>query len=245
VTDEVIDDLASEYARIDGILAGLSDEQWAQPSLAVGWSVSDVVLHLTQSEEFVLLAAASARTAVDTSAPGSMDERMAALVDAERGMEPKHLLDRWRTATADAVRALRAAPADARLPWAAAPLSPRTLATTRLAEHWAHLLDITGALDIDYPDTARLRHVAWLAHRTIPYAFALAGEPPPKVRCELAGPDDDIWRYGEPDAPNVVTGPAGDFCRVAAQRLAPADSQLKAGGPDAARALELVRTYAA
>ena len=35
----------------------------------------------------------------------------------------------------------------------AGPVKPATLATTRLAEHWAHGLDITGPLGIDFPDT--------------------------------------------------------------------------------------------
>jgi hypothetical protein len=46
----------------------------------------------------------------------------------------------------------------------------------RLAEHWAYGLDITGPLRVEFPDTGRLRHVAWLAHRTLPYAMTLAGE---------------------------------------------------------------------
>ena len=47
------------------------------------------------------------------------------------------------------------------------PIRPATLATTRLAEHWAHGLDITVPLGISFPDTGRLRHVAWLAHRSL------------------------------------------------------------------------------
>ena len=38
------------------------------------------------------------------------------------------------------------------------PAKPATLATTRLAEHWAHGLDITGPLRVEFPDTGRLRH---------------------------------------------------------------------------------------
>jgi hypothetical protein len=33
----------------------------------------------------------------------------------------------------------------------------------RLAEHWAHGMDITGPLSLDFPDTGRLRHVARLS----------------------------------------------------------------------------------
>jgi uncharacterized protein (TIGR03083 family) len=117
--------------------------------------------------------------------------------------------------------------------------------TARLAELWAHGLDITGPLGIAFPDTARLRHIAWLAYRTLPYAFARAGEQPPSVFCELTAPDGSgTWRYGLPDADSAITGPAAAFCRVAAQRLTPGESGLVTSGPHGASALSLLRTYA-
>ena len=68
-------------------------------------------------------------------------------------------------------------------------VKPATLATTRLAEHWAHGLDIAGPAGAEWPDTDRLRHIAWLAHRTLPYAFGLAGQPPVPgaLRADRAG----------------------------------------------------------
>ena len=41
-----------------------------------------------------------------------------------------------------------------------------------------------------------------------------------------------------------MTGPAHDFCRVAARRMDPADSALRASGADADLVLALVRTFA-
>jgi uncharacterized protein (TIGR03084 family) len=124
-------------------------------------------------------------------------------------------------------------------------MKPSTLATTRLAEHWAHGLDITGPLGIGLPDTSRLRHVAWLAHRTLPYAFSLAGQEPAAVRCSLTAPDGvSAWAFGPDDAESGISGPAGAFCRVAAQRLDPAASGLQAVGPRGAAALRVLRTYA-
>ena len=131
------------------------------------------------------------------------------------------------------------------LQWVAGPMKPATLTTTRLAEYWAHGLDITDPLGIDFPDTDRLRHIAWLAHRTLPYALSRAGEGPAAVRCSLTAPDQMTrWRFGPDDADSEITGPAGAFCRVAAQRLDPADSGLRAAGPHGAAALRVVRTYA-
>jgi uncharacterized protein (TIGR03084 family) len=241
----VFDDLVAEQDRLDAILAGLNDAEWTAPSAAAGWSVADVVLHLAQSEEAVTASTAGVGLADHAPDGATLDEAMDRLVRAERQPYPA-VLQRWRTARLAAVAALRAADPDRLLPWAAAPLKPATLATTRLAEHWAHGLDITGPLGIAFPDTARLRHVAWLAYRTLPYAFELAGEQPRTVFCALTAPDaTDTWRYGPTEADSAISGPAGAFCRVAAQRLTPAQSGLLTTGPHGATALGLLRTYAA
>ena len=240
----IFDDLAAEQDRLDAILGGLDDAEWAAPSAAAGWSVADVVLHLAQGEEAVTASTTGVGLAARSTDGASVDDLMDRLVRAER-QAPVAVLPRWRTARLAAVTALRAADPDQPLPWVAAPLKPATLATTRLAELWAHGLDITGPFGIAFPDTTRLRHVAWLAYRTLPYAFVLVGEQPHSVFCELTAPDGtDTWRYGPPGADSAITGPAGAFCRVAAQRLAPAESGLQATGPHGSTALGLLRTYA-
>src|SRR5215813_10839429 len=50
----VYDDLEAEQDRLDEVLASLGPDDWGRPSAAVGWSVSDVVLHLAQTEELVV-----------------------------------------------------------------------------------------------------------------------------------------------------------------------------------------------
>jgi uncharacterized protein (TIGR03084 family) len=241
----IFEDLQAEQDRLRGILGGLDGAQWTSPSGAVGWTVADVVLHLAQSEEAVIACVAGANLSARTAAGPSLDEVMDELVRAERAA-PAQVLQRWQEARAAALAALRAADPQQPLHWVDASLKPATLATTRLAEHWAHGLDITGPLGISFPDTPRLQHIAWLAHRTLPYAFALAGEPPHDVRCELTAPDGRTqWHYGPAGAESLITGPAGAFCRVAAQRLAPGGSGLHAQGPYAGTALRVLRTYAA
>jgi hypothetical protein len=65
------------------------------------------------------------------------------------------------------------------------------------------------------------------------------------VRAELTGPDGQQWTFGDPAAESVISGAAGAYCRVGAQRLSPADSGLTTTGPHAAAALRLLRNYAA
>ena len=245
----VFDDLGAEQDRLEDILAGLDEAQWLTPSAAAGWTACDVVLHLAQSEEAVQAAMTGSgdlRSGLAAAHGNSMDERAEAAVRAERDT-PAEVFGRWRRARRAAMAALTAGDPDQPVTWVTGPVKPATLATTRLAEHWAHGLDITGPFGLEFPDTERLRHIAWLAHRTLPYALAVAGESPAlAVRCELTDPaGSEAWRYGPADAESAITGPAGEFCRVAAQRLDPARSGLKASGPAGATALRLVRTYAA
>jgi uncharacterized protein (TIGR03084 family) len=247
----IFEDLAAEQDRLAAILAGLDDAQWTAPSAAAGWSVADVVLHLAQSDEAVVASAAGADlragpAARASVAPGSsVDEIMNQLVQAERAA-PAEVFQRWQRSRADALAALRAADPQQPMAWVESPMKPATLATTRLAEAWAHGLDITGPLGIDFPDTGRLRNVAWLAHRTLPYALARSGGERYDVFCELTAPDGaGTWRFGPETADSSITGPAGAFCRVAAQRLAPSSSGLVARGPHGAAALRVLRSYAA
>lgn len=240
----VIDDFVAEALRLQGILGLLTQAQWQAESGAGGWSVADVVLHLAQSDEAVAASADGADHRADVAAAGTVDGWAARMVDAERAA-PDLVFARWREARDTAVEALREADQDRPLLWVAGPMKPGTLATTRLAEYWAHGLDITEPLGLDFPDTDRLRHIAWLAHRTLPYALSKAGQTPAPVRCSLTAPDQvTTWTFGPDDADSEITGPAGDFCRVAAQRLDPADSGLQATGPRGPAALAVVRTYA-
>jgi uncharacterized protein (TIGR03084 family) len=241
----IFDDLEAEQDRLEGILSGLDEAQWTAPSAASGWSVADVVLHLAQTEEAVVASAAGDSMRLGPASGTTVDQMADDMVSAERD-EPAAVFGRWREARRAAVSALRAADPGQPLSWVETPLKPATLATTRLAEHWAHGLDITGPLGVPFPDTDRLRHVAWLAHRSLPYAFALAGEGAPEVRCDLTAPDGAArWRFGPDAAGSAISGPAGAFCRVAAQRLPPGESGLAATGPHGAAALRYLRTYAA
>jgi len=241
----IFEDLDAEEERLETILEGLADGDWRHESGAPGWSVADVVLHLAQSEEIVVASSVSKSSSLRAETDGrDLDSVMDAMVRSERS-EPEVVFDRWRKARRDALRILREADPHETISWATNPLRPATLATTRLAEHWAHGIDITTPLAIDFADTDRLRHVAWLAYRSLPYEFALAGEKPAEVFCELSGPHGGTWEFGSPAAPSRIAGPAGDFCRVGAQRLTAESSRLVASGPDGETALRLLRNYAA
>lgn len=244
--------LGDEIAGLDARLAGLADEQWRRPSWCDGWSVVDVVLHLAQTNE---MAVASAKGRLDehlasltfaATDVGSVEDGAGALVAAERGAPAHQVHERWRASAQAMCAALAERRPSDRLRWVAGDLAARTLVTTRLAETWIHAGDIGWAFDGQPVATDRLWHIARLAWRTVPYAFAGAGRAlAGPAAFELTGPAGERWDFGAEGAPaTIVRGPALDLCLVAGRRRPAEDTALTAEGPDAAAVLELVRTFA-
>ena len=250
--DAIVTALAEQHADLAGLLAPLDERDWARPSPCEGWTAADVVLHLAQTDELALASVRGRFTevvgkfAAGMGSPGTVDDGAALMVERERGQPATTVRDRWQTG-ADALRdAFSSCDPHERVTWVAGQLSARTLATTRLAETWIHTGDVADALGRTVAPTDRLWHVARLAWRTLPYAFARAGrELAGPVAFELRSPSGEAWDF-VPDAEplTVIRGDAVELCLVAARRAAPEDTALRGEGPDAHAVLELVRTYA-
>jgi uncharacterized protein (TIGR03084 family) len=250
--DVVIRALAAEQAELAGLLDGLSESGWHFPTRCEGWDVADVVTHLAQTDVMAVDSAEGrfGALAEDLSEgrerPPSIDAGAALLVERDRGMPNHELMERWSTGAARLVGVLDGMDLSTRVTWVVGELSARSLATTRLAETWIHTGDVASALDVTLPPTDRLRHIARLAWRTLPYAFATADRTMAgPVAFRLMSPGGQLWEF-EPDEPVVTTisGPATELCAVAARRVDPAATSLRGQGPDAEAALALVRTYA-
>jgi uncharacterized protein (TIGR03084 family) len=250
--DDTLVALAAQQNELADVLGALTDGQWRAPTRCVGWDVADVVLHLAQSDAMAVASAGGRfleylREQSPGAGPaGSVDESAARMVERERGADPGQLLARWRAGATELIDVLGPMDLSTRVSWVAGELAARTLATTRLAETWIHAGDVADAVGVHLAPTARLRLIARLAWRTLPYAFAAAGRAMTgPVSLHLVGPDGDRWDF-EPDAPasTTVSGPAAELCAVAARRVDPSSTTLRGVGPDAAAVLSLIRTYA-
>jgi uncharacterized protein (TIGR03084 family) len=250
--DAVVTALADQQAELSGLLAGRDEAEWQRPSRCEGWTVGDVVLHLAQTNEMAI-ASVDGRFAEyleqvgrDLGPASSVDDGAALMVAKERDRPIAVLRDRWQSTVDEFLQRLQTADLHERVTWVAGELSVRTLVTTRLAETWIHTGDVADGLGVQLEPTERLRHVARLAWRTLPYAFARAGrELTGPVAFELRGPTAEQWDF-IPDDPALTTisGDGTELCLIAARRVEPADTSLTGEGPDADAVLDLVRTYA-
>jgi uncharacterized protein (TIGR03083 family) len=260
---EILSDLVAEQQQLDQFLQTLRTRQWTIATPAVGWDIQDIVSHLAYTEALAAEVLEEGRPRLDTENITDLEEWTERGVLKGRGRRHQEIIEWWRFGRADVVEALSRMQATDRVPWLHGDMSARTFATTRLMETWAHGLDIKAAIldrmvPLEEPpnleedeepdplaDTPRLRHIALLGQRTLPFAFAQAGEEYPEsgIRVEVMGPLYAAWRFGPEDTDQVIKGMAGDWCRVVVQRQDASETGLKAVGEYAEKALELARVY--
>ena len=134
-----------------------------------------------------------------------------------------------------------------RLPWYGPEMSPASSVTARLMETWAHGQDVVDTLGVERPATNRLRHVAHLGVRALPYSYSVRRlrQPTEPIRVELAAPEGGSqWSWGPADAVNRVTGEALDFCLVVTQRRHTLDTALVVTGPTAQQWISIAQAFA-
>jgi uncharacterized protein (TIGR03083 family) len=216
-------------------LCFLSDDDWRTPVLR-DLDVQGLVGHLIGVEHDVHRALAGDPAVADADHVESTQAaavRQAARAPAGTRTEWRHAADRTldlvRSADGRAVVALHGL----RLP-------VRTLLIVRAFELWTHENDIRQAVGwaASVPDPSTLRLMTDLAARLLPQAGAGLGEAT-DVRLVLTGPGGGTWDVtvgSDPPAASVaiVTDAVG-FCRLAANRVTPAELDVSVTG-DPARA---------
>jgi uncharacterized protein (TIGR03084 family) len=185
-------DLTAETAELTGLVVGLTEAGWRTPTPAPGWTIADQVSHLAFFDD------AAISSATDPSGFAADLARA-----AETGqLNPDDVAERYRSLTGEQVLAWFGASRNhlievfveldpsARLPWFGLPMSAASALTARLMETWAHGQDVADALRATRAPSARLRHVAHIGVRALPFSFAVNGldQPAEPVRVELTAP---------------------------------------------------------
>lgn len=255
--EEVIADLRAETAQLDSVLAGLDEQGWRTETPAVGWDVRDTIGHLADTDDVMFDSitggarnlVTDAQVAVGgTPSPNDVDAFTAWQISKVREKSWQDVYAWWKSSTARLHSTIAGLDVNERYPWGPNRISPLSLGSARLMETWAHSLDVHDAAGVAYEDTDRLRHIAHLGLRALPYAFMLESlDAPGPVRLELTAPSGDAWTFGPPGqtgAPTVIRGTAGDWCRIVARRDRDGSAgRLEGSGPDAANAIEHGRAF--
>jgi uncharacterized protein (TIGR03084 family) len=241
-------DLAEETAVLRELVEGLDEPAWRQPTPAEGWTIADQVSHLAFFDDAAVQSATdpggfTAQLQRDFMVGGLTEDDVAERYRSLAGAEVLAWFDASRRRLIEVFGELDPA---LRLPWFGLPMSAASSLTARIMETWAHGQDVADTLGTSRAPTGRLRHIAHIGVRAMPYSFTINGleVPADPVRVELTGPSGERWTWGPEHAANRVTGPALDFCLVVTQRRHRADTSVRAEGRVASRWLPIAQAFA-
>lgn len=246
--EDIVSDLRAESEVFDQMLATIEVDQWLTPTPAEGWTVGDQVTHLAYFDEATTLAAVDedafreAARELETHGP-----HFAAWVALEyRSLSPAAIRAWFLGARAELLQVFTGVDPGRRLPWYGPSMSPASSITARLMETWAHGQDVAQAVGWEYPQTARLKHIAFLGFKTIDFSFRAHGLDPPghPISIDLEAPDGSRWTLGDLDAGNTVKGTALAFCRVVTQRTCVSETDLVITGSLAEQWMEIAQAFA-
>ena len=247
-TDAVLLDLAAEGDELDQLVSGIEPDRWRTPTPSPGWTIAHQIGHLAASDRFAALAVADpdAFAAQRPDLAAGLDEVNDATAADAAVLPPGDLLTDWRASRAEVITALSSVPPGDRVLWIVTPMSPASLASTRIMELIGHGQDIRDALGVTWSPTDRILHLARLGVRTRDFAYRGRGLEPPAhdFRVELIAPSGELWAFGPPDAQQRVSGPAADFCLLVTRRRHRDDLALRAEGDDADQWLDFAQAYA-
>ena len=208
------------------------DPDHYEVTTANGLTAFALVVHIAAQET---LLARSAGRPVDDVDVTDVDARTAVLVERYRGRPYAEVIQLWERAVA-AVQTWAREKADRpkTVEWLGLPMEPADALTARSFENWVHRDDLRRVRGEpgDPPPAAELRLMAALAVRTLPAGLAATGHARPgrTARVVLTGDGGGSWPVAlDPagtvsDEPDVtLTVSALDWCRLAAERLDPAD----------------------
>ncbi len=228
-------------SAFEATLSFLSDDDWGTPVLR-GLDVQGLVGHLIGVEDDVQRALAGDPAVADANHVDSTQPAAA----AQATRPPARTRADWRAAAGRTLDLVRPADSRAQVALHGLRLSVRTLLIVRAFELWTHENDIRQAAGWapSVPDPSTLRLMTDLAARLLPLAGAILDDSV-DVHLVLTGPGGGTWDVtvgGHPPAAAsvaIVTDAVG-FCRLAANRIAPADLDVSVTGDPGRAATVLV-----
>lgn len=227
--------------ELSALLLDLSPGEWDAPTLS-GFTVAELVGHLLAIEAYVasILGVAPPPGLAPFEVPAGLEDDHRAVTEptitAHAGVTPDDVVAEWWAWVDANVAHLATLGEDAlddRVLLHGLDLSLRSMLGARVFEMWTHADDIRRATGrpLRAPAAHHLAFMSALAVGALPLGLLLAGidDPGRTVRVVLTGDGggefvQTLTVGGTPGTPDAtVTADVVDFCRLAAQRLTPAE----------------------
>lgn len=149
--DGALDDqclpVTRQRRRMETLLAGLTDAEWASPSRCEGWSIQDVILHLISVNGFWASSVAAGLAGTPSQVLANFDPAAhpPLIIDGMRALSPRETLDQFVSSNDDFLNGLAALDNEGWSTLAESPaghVSIRLLAFHAIWDSWIHERDI-------------------------------------------------------------------------------------------------------
>lgn len=208
-----------------------------------GWSVTQLVAHLVEVDLYLGRQLGLWEHEIDESLEADHLALTEGAVRASVKADFAETVGRWQQVSADLCAHISSLDAEAmrrRIKFHMLDTRISTVLVVRIFEVWTHIEDLCRAMRRDAPplDAARLHLMTGVAVAAIPLGLLLGqvDDGGRTVRIVLTGRGGGVWNQslrlgGEPSEPSVtIVADAIEFCRLAAQRIAPADLNAEVEG---------------
>jgi uncharacterized protein (TIGR03084 family) len=242
----LVADLHGETDELVAVLRGLSRDEWSLPTPASGWDISAQVAHLSVVDERAVTSMSDPTAFAELRHRDKSAGLLAAATEELRRLRPADLLATFLTARGQFEEIAVGTDPSRRMLWYGPDMSLASMVTARLMETWAHGQDVRDTLGVPPCVSERLRHIAYLGVATRAFSFLARGRPAPTapVHVVLEGPGSTHWEFGNPDAPDRVSGSALDFCLLVTQRRHVLDTDMQSTPGPAAEWLAIAQAFA-
>ena len=228
---------ATTVDRLEELLAGLSGDEWLRVVDVYGWSVKELIAHLTAIDTYLASILGLCEPIHD---PALAEDHLVMThhaVAASADASTQEVFASWTAGAhrlAEHLASLDAAGLARRTKFHYLDTRLSTIVMTRVFEIWTHTEDVgrTVGRHAPSPGASELRPMTQLAVSAISLGMALHGDGAPGevARVVLTGTGGGVFLqtlgFGErlsaesPEPSVTIVADALDFCRLAAQRLA-------------------------
>ena len=212
---EILSNLVAEQQLLDQYLQSIPVRNWDTKTSFKNWDITAHVSYLSALEDLGLNALKKKGTDFNKyKGPKGLEKFEKEAIAKGKEMRPQDVIEWWRISRASVIETLAKCSPGKKITWWKNEIDCRTFAVTKLAETWAHSLDIYESMNKNYEDTVRVEHVALYGWLNAEHATKLNKSKYENLRIELIGPEYKAWQFGDEKSENTIKGSASDWCRL-------------------------------
>jgi uncharacterized protein (TIGR03084 family) len=220
IMQDILSNLVAEQQLLDQYLQSIPVRNWNSKTSLKNWNITAHVSYLAALEDLAINALKKKGTEFNKyRGPKGLEKFEKQAINKGKDMRPQDVIEWWRMSRAAVIETLAKSSPGKKIKWWKNDIDCKTFAVMKLAETWAHSLDVYESMNKEYENTTRIEHVALYGWLNAENATKSNKGKFQNIRVELIGPEYKAWQFGDENNENSIKGSADDWCRVVTGRI--------------------------